>query len=514
MTRSPTHTQVIAGLTDDEKLEALNAHPAIGQRTGLSARSAAEQGADADPAVLEELARLNADYERKFGFRFVVFVNRRPKAEILEVLRNRIDRTRQEELDTAVGELVAIAEDRWRTLLADYTTDWLDLIFRWFHVTAAIVWIGTSFYFVALDNHLHEPEREVDREEGVGGESWEIHGGGFYRIQKFRVAPPHLPKPLHWYKWEAYWTWLSGFALLCIVYYTDARLRLIDPAVADLEPWQAILISIALLVGRMARLRRALPRARPEPARSRRSDPRRDHRHRLRGRAALRRTRGVPPGRRDARDDHGRERPVRDHPRPLGAGEGEEGGSRARPEVRPARQAALGAQQLPDPACALHDARRPLVVHLHARSRLGGARRADGRRRLRPPLLHPPPRGRDAVVDPGRRAAAIAAIAVWLRPHTAAPATSGGPAVSFTQAASVVKARCAPCHSMHPTQPGFSSPPANVVLDTPEQIHALAAQIHAVAVESTFMPLGNATHMTQDERDLLGKWIAQGAKIK
>ena len=104
---------VVSELTEEEKLEALNAHPAIGQRKGLSTRSAAEQGADADPAVLEELARLNAEYERTFGFRFVVFVNRRPKAEILEVLRTRINRTRQEELDTAVGELVAIAEDRW-----------------------------------------------------------------------------------------------------------------------------------------------------------------------------------------------------------------------------------------------------------------------------------------------------------------------------------------------------------------------------------------------------------------
>jgi 2-oxo-4-hydroxy-4-carboxy--5-ureidoimidazoline (OHCU) decarboxylase len=104
---------VVSELTEEEKLEALNAHPAIGQRKGLSTRSAAEQGADADPAVLEELARLNAEYERTFGFRFVVFVNRRPKAEILEVLRNRINRTREEELDTAVGELVAIAEDRW-----------------------------------------------------------------------------------------------------------------------------------------------------------------------------------------------------------------------------------------------------------------------------------------------------------------------------------------------------------------------------------------------------------------
>ena len=105
---------VIASLDESEKLEALNAHPPIGARSGLSARSAAEQGEDADPDVLAELARLNREYEERFGFRFVVFVNRRPKAEILEVLRERIGRTREEELDTAVGELVAIAEDRWR----------------------------------------------------------------------------------------------------------------------------------------------------------------------------------------------------------------------------------------------------------------------------------------------------------------------------------------------------------------------------------------------------------------
>ena len=104
---------VIAGLSDEEKLEALNAHPAIGAKK-LSARSAAEQGGDADPVVLTELAYLNQVYEEKFGFRFVVFVNRRPKSEILDVLRRRLERTRAEELDTAVEELVAIAEDRWR----------------------------------------------------------------------------------------------------------------------------------------------------------------------------------------------------------------------------------------------------------------------------------------------------------------------------------------------------------------------------------------------------------------
>ena len=104
---------VIAQLGEEDKLEALNAHPAIGAKN-LSARSAAEQGDDADPEVLTELAYLNQVYEEKFGFRFVVFVNRRPKEEILDVLRERLEHTREEELDTAVEELVAIAEDRWR----------------------------------------------------------------------------------------------------------------------------------------------------------------------------------------------------------------------------------------------------------------------------------------------------------------------------------------------------------------------------------------------------------------
>jgi 2-oxo-4-hydroxy-4-carboxy--5-ureidoimidazoline (OHCU) decarboxylase len=106
--------EVIAGLSEAEKLEALNAHPAIGARN-LSPRSAAEQGADTDPAILTELAYQNQIYEEKFGFRFVVFVNRRSKAEILDVLRERLQRTREEELDTALEELVAIAEDRWRS---------------------------------------------------------------------------------------------------------------------------------------------------------------------------------------------------------------------------------------------------------------------------------------------------------------------------------------------------------------------------------------------------------------
>jgi 2-oxo-4-hydroxy-4-carboxy--5-ureidoimidazoline (OHCU) decarboxylase len=104
---------VIRTLSEEEKLEALNAHPAIGARR-LSARSAAEQGTDDDPETLAELDRLNYEYEERFGFRFVVFVNGRPKSEIIPILRERLGRSREEELDTAVRELVAIAEDRWR----------------------------------------------------------------------------------------------------------------------------------------------------------------------------------------------------------------------------------------------------------------------------------------------------------------------------------------------------------------------------------------------------------------
>jgi 2-oxo-4-hydroxy-4-carboxy--5-ureidoimidazoline (OHCU) decarboxylase len=106
--------QVIASLTEEEKLEALNTHPAIGAKK-LSARSAREQGADSDPETLAELEELNREYEQRFGFRFVVFVNSRPKSAIVPILKERLGRSREEELDTAVHELVAIAEDRWRS---------------------------------------------------------------------------------------------------------------------------------------------------------------------------------------------------------------------------------------------------------------------------------------------------------------------------------------------------------------------------------------------------------------
>ena len=96
-----------------------------------------------------------------------------------------------------------------------YLRDWLDLVLRLLHVTAAIAWIGTSFYFVLLDQSLRPPKRRDDADAGVAGELWEVHGGGFYHVQKYRVAPQTLPEHLAWFKWEAYATWLSGFLIDC-----------------------------------------------------------------------------------------------------------------------------------------------------------------------------------------------------------------------------------------------------------------------------------------------------------
>jgi uncharacterized membrane protein len=129
--------------------------------------------------------------------------------------------------------------------ISDYWWGWGNLVFRWLHVIAAMAWIGASFYFIALDNHLEAPRDPDQRKRGVGGEAWEVHGGGFYRIEKYTVAPERLPETLHWFKWEAYTTWLSGFGLFIAVYYSHASSYLVDKSVADLSSGGAIAISIA-----------------------------------------------------------------------------------------------------------------------------------------------------------------------------------------------------------------------------------------------------------------------------
>ena len=123
--------------------------------------------------------------------------------------------------------------------------EWLSFAARWLHVITAIAWIGSSFYFIALDLSL---QKNAALPKDVHGEEWQVHGGGFYHIQKYLVAPAELPKHLTWFKWESYATWMSGFALMCIVYYAGADLYLIDRNLWDVEPWVAITTSLGSII--------------------------------------------------------------------------------------------------------------------------------------------------------------------------------------------------------------------------------------------------------------------------
>ncbi|WP_417433410.1 urate hydroxylase PuuD [Kiloniella sp.] len=130
--------------------------------------------------------------------------------------------------------------------MESFAADWLNLLFRWAHLIAGVGWIGTSFYFIGLDLSLRKREG-LDKD--VYGSVWQVHGGGFYNVEKYLVAPKKLPDDLVWFKWEAYLTWVTGFALLVVQYYYNASAYLIDPNVMALEPWQAISISVASLIG-------------------------------------------------------------------------------------------------------------------------------------------------------------------------------------------------------------------------------------------------------------------------
>ena len=131
---------------------------------------------------------------------------------------------------------------------AAFLVEWLNLVLRWAHMIVGIAWVGASFYFIWLDNHLHKPLDPADAAKGIGGEVWAVHGGGFYTAKKFTVAPATLPPELHWFKWEAYTTLITGFFLLCLVYYYGAEIALIDPSVMALDKTEAIALGLASLV--------------------------------------------------------------------------------------------------------------------------------------------------------------------------------------------------------------------------------------------------------------------------
>ena len=392
-----------------------------------------------------------------------------------------------------------------------YVATWAELLLRWVHLITGIAWIGASFYFVWLDNSLLPPKRARDAEEGVGGELWAVHGGGFYHVQKFRVAPETLPAPLHWFKWEAYSTWLSGFALFVAMYYLHARTYMIDPAVADISPGVAVGTSLALVVAGWLfydHLCKRLGFARERwlwaaiaafiaitaYALS----------HVYSGRAMYYQ---------------------------VGAMIGTWMAANVLFVIIPSQRALVEAKEAgraPDPVHGQRGKQRsvhnnyftlpvlfimisnhyPMTFgHPHAWLVLLAILGLAAFVRHFFNLRH---RGVTAWWIPISAAAGALLLAIAIAP---APAPAA-PTPAFADVERIVSLRCAVCHADTPTQAGFTVAPKGVRLDTAERIHAQAAAIEAQAVRTRAMPIGNLTGMTDDERRILAAWVAAGAPAR
>jgi uncharacterized membrane protein len=382
---------------------------------------------------------------------------------------------------------------------------WLNLALRWLHLTTGIAWIGSSFYFVWLDNHLRPPA-----EGEASGELWSVHGGGFYHNQKYLVAPSKMPDELHWFKWEAYFTWISGFSLLVVVYYFGAETFLIDSAKAALSVPDAVgigLLAIALgwlfydtLCNRV-RSNRAIGVIwflflfAAELVLNHLFTARGAYLHigAMVGSAMVGNVFFViiPNQRKVVADLVA----GRDPDPALG---------------KAAKQRSLHNNYMTLPVLFImishhypmtYGAARPWLV-LALLGLTGVAVRHVFNLRHRgvtsPPLL-----------------ALVAALALGTVTYVTLEKQGGASGASaqrltYADIQPILARHCAGCHSQHPTNPGVTAPPLGVVLDSYGHASALAPRIRAMAVDSEAMPLGNRTGMTREERDRLGAWIAQG----
>ena len=385
--------------------------------------------------------------------------------------------------------------------------DWLHLVLRWLHFITGAAWIGTSFYFNWLNHSMRTPDDEI---YGVSGQLFSVHGGKFYEVRKYEGAPAVLPKTLHWFKWEAYFTWITGFCLLSVVYYLKPDLYLIDPSVAELNHAQAVLLGLLTLVGGwivydvLCRLLGKYPT--------------------LLIAIGLPLATWVAWGLMQVYSS----RAAYIH---VGAMLGTIMAANVFFVIIPGQRAMVDAMtkgQAPDVSKGAAGAMRSLhnnyltlpvlfiMISNHFPMTYGDAGNwwlllgicmAGALARHYFNLKH---QGRHKQWILPAAAMAMVALAFVSRPP--APEDTG-PKVEFAQAYGIMEARCMPCHVSNPTFPGMKAPPLGIAYDTPEQIKALSEKIAKVAVHSKTMPLANATQMTDEERDILGRWIAQGAEI-
>ena len=393
--------------------------------------------------------------------------------------------------------------------LLGYLVEWLHLAARWLHVIAAIAWVGASFYFIALDYSLVPPGAPAGS-EGVGGESWEIHGGGFYRVQKFRLAPKTLPSSLRWFKWEAYTTWLSGFALLVLLYYVDAGVTLVDPTVAALDPLVAIAASVALvalswiaydqLSRRLADRPRALVIAivvlvvAVTIAASRLFSARAAY---IEVGAALGTWMAanvffvIIPGQRElvAAKQAGRE------PDPAYAAQGKQRSVDNNYLTLPVLLTMI-AQHFP-----FTYAQPNGWLVLLALMAIGAVVRHFFN------LRH---QGRIRWALLSAALLATLALAAAIAPASGSLALGAG-ASDFRSVRDIVGARCIVCHATRPGYPGVLVAPRGLTFDDPAQIRQAAAAIYEQAVVTRRMPLRNVTAMTDEERAVIARWFQAGA---
>ena len=397
--------------------------------------------------------------------------------------------------------------------MSAYLIDILSLLGRWVHLVTGIAWIGASFYFVWLDNHLVAPSDDALAGKGVAGELWAVHGGGFYNAQKYRVAPQALPPVLHWFYWEAYSTFLSGFFLLGLMYYAQAEVYLIDPRVAALSKPAAIGIGLGAIVGgwvvydALCRSPLAKSGARLGCLIALLSSAAAYALCRLfSGRGAFIEFGAmlgtimvanvffvIIPGQREM--------------------------VRAKREGRePDPQAGLRGKQrsvhntyftlpvlftmISNHYAVAFGARRNWLV-LIAMSAAGVLIRvyfvARHKRHERG--------GKTSPTAALLGLAVLAAAAAALAPPPRSPAATADPSITrFEAIQHIVAMRCAPCHASAPTQPGFATAPKGLLLDSPEAILAHVSVI-APQVATNAMPIGNLTGMTDAERTQLLDWI-------
>ncbi|MCX5493977.1 urate hydroxylase PuuD [Kaistia dalseonensis] len=390
--------------------------------------------------------------------------------------------------------------------MSSFYVEWLNLLIRWSHLIVGIGWIGTSFYFIALDLSLKKREK---MNPGVYGTAWEVHGGGFYHVEKYLVAPPALPSDLIWYKWEAYLTWVSGFLLLIVQYYWNANTFLIDRSVLPLLPSQAIVISVLTLVGGWLIYDQLCksPIGKNTPllavclfvlivgAAYLLT-------HVFSGRGALIHV-GAFIGTIMAVNVFGIIVP---NQKKIVA-------SLLKHEAPDPRLGAIGKQR------SVHNNYLTLPVLLmmvsnhypfltgHPQSwilvafilLLGGSiRHFLNRHEAHDPLLK-------YVWTVPLAAAALGVLLVMTapKPLDIDPSLT----VSDAQVLTLTAKHCTMCHAARPTHDGFDAPPKGVLLTSTDQLILHKDQIMAQAVNGTAMPLGNETHMTEEDRKTLGAWL-------